>query len=326
MNLSQLYYFRKLAELQHYTQAAKELFISQPTLSHAISALEDDLGVKLFEKSGRNVQLSESGQLFKEYVDSALGTLDEGIAMLKKRQGRLTGTVSFGAVATVHADFLPAAVLAYRRKRGSLIDLRITQAQTKDLMAGVRNGDLEFALASENHHEDGFTFTPLFSQQLVVAVTQSHPLADRDKVTMEDLRDIDVYTYRAGTAIGNAIDSFLDSLNYGPHDLHPNRDSDDEVMLGSIAANEPVAALVLLTSGLAPYRNLKIIELDEPGAKDFYHIGILKLANSRLSPVAQDLVDFLEDFHISQQLLPNQAEGVSDKGGASAPAAPANRE
>ena len=97
-------------------------------------------------------------------------------------------------------------------------------------------------------------------------------------------------------------------------------------MLGSIAANEPVAALVLLTSGLAPYRNLKIIELDEPGAKDFYHIGILKLANSRLSPVAQDLVDFLEDFHISQQLLPNQAEGVSDKSGASAPAAPANRE
>ena len=59
---------------------------------------------------------------------------------------------------------------------------------------------------------------------------------------MEDLRDIDVYTYRAGTAIGNAIDSFLDSLNYGPHDLHLNRDSDDEVMLGSIAANEPVAA------------------------------------------------------------------------------------
>lgn len=301
MNLSQLYYFRKLAELQHYTRAAKELFISQPTLSHAISSLEDDLGVKLFEKAGRNVRLTDAGQQFKEYVDSALGTLDEGIAALKKRQGRLSGTVCFGAVATVHADFLPAAVLAYRRKRGSLIDLRITQAQTKDLMEGVRNGDLEFALASEGHHEEGFTFTPLFSQQLVVAVTQGHPLANRKSVTMADLRGLDIYTYREGTTIGNAIDHFLSDLGYGPHDLHLNRDSDDEVMLGSIAANEPVAALALRTSGLAPYRNLKTIPLDEPGADDFYHIGILQLTNARLSPVAQDLVDFLKDFRASQQ-------------------------
>lgn len=306
MNLSQLYYFRKLAELQHYTQAAKELFISQPTLSHAISALEEDLGTKLFEKAGRNVQLTESGQLFKEYVDQALGTLDEGIAMLKKRQGRLAGTVSFGAIATVHADFLPAAVLGYRRKRGSLIDLRITQAQTMDLMEGVRNGDLEFALASEGHNAEDFTFTPLFNQQLVVAVTEKHPLANRSSVTMEDLREHDVYTYRAGTTIGNAIDLFLSNLGYGPRDLHLNCDSDDEIMLGSIAANEPVAALVLLTSSLALYRNLKIIPLDEPGAKDFYHIGILQLADARLSPVAQDLVDFLKDFHMPQQVLPEQ--------------------
>ncbi|MGI6590762.1 MAG: LysR family transcriptional regulator [Eggerthellaceae bacterium] len=300
MNLSQLYYFRKLAELQHYTRAAKELFISQPTLSHAISALEEDLGVKLFEKSGRNVQLTEAGQEFKEYVDAALGTLDEGIAAIKKRQGRLSGTVSFGAIATVHADFLPAAVLAYRRKRGSLIDLRITQAQTKDLMEGIRKGDLEFAIASEGHNTEEFTFTPLFSQQLVVAVTQGHPLANRSSVTMDDLRGREVFTYREGTAIGNAIDKFLDDLGYGPRDLQLNRDSDDEVMLGSIAANEPVAALVLLTSGLAPYPNLKIIPLDEPAAKDFYHIGILKLADARLSPVAQDLVEFLESFPVNQ--------------------------
>lgn len=306
MNLSQLYYFRKLAELQHYTRAAKELFISQPTLSHAISALEDDLGVKLLEKSGRNVQLTEAGLEFKEYVDSALGTLDEGIAAIKKRQGRLSGTVSFGAISTVHADFLPAAVLAYRRKRGTLIDLRITQAQTKDLMDGVRKGELEFAIASEGHNTSEFTFTPLFSQQLVVAVTQGHPLANRESVTMDDLRDMEVYTYREGTTIGNAIDAFLSESGYGPHDLCLNRDSDDEVMLGSIAANEPVAALVLQTSGLAPYRNLKIIPLDEPGAKDFYHIGILQLANARLSPVAQDLVDFLEDFHLRQQKLSAQ--------------------
>ena len=61
MNLSQLYYFRKLAELQHYAKAAKELYITQPSLSNAISSLEQELGVSLFQKTGRNIHLTKYG-------------------------------------------------------------------------------------------------------------------------------------------------------------------------------------------------------------------------------------------------------------------------
>ena len=68
MNLSQLYYFRKLAELQHYTRAAKELFITQPTLSGSISSLEQELGVSLFQKAGRNVELTKYGSEFLGYA------------------------------------------------------------------------------------------------------------------------------------------------------------------------------------------------------------------------------------------------------------------
>lgn len=62
MNLSHLHYFRELAQVQHYTKAAHNLFISQPTLSHSISALEDELDVKLFEKDGRTVKLTDDGR------------------------------------------------------------------------------------------------------------------------------------------------------------------------------------------------------------------------------------------------------------------------
>ncbi|MEF9877662.1 MAG: LysR family transcriptional regulator, partial [Gordonibacter sp.] len=72
MNLSQLYYFKKLAELQHYTRAAKELFITQPTLSDAMSSLEKELGVPLFRRDGRNVKLTPCGAEFNEYVRSSL--------------------------------------------------------------------------------------------------------------------------------------------------------------------------------------------------------------------------------------------------------------
>ena len=68
MNLSQLYYFRKLAQLQHYTKASKELYITQPSLSDSISALEKELGVSLFRKHGRNIKLTDHGEKFYKFV------------------------------------------------------------------------------------------------------------------------------------------------------------------------------------------------------------------------------------------------------------------
>lgn len=103
MNLSHLHYFRELAQVQHYTKAAHNLFISQPTLSHSISALEDELDVKLFEKDGRTVKLTDDGALFAQYVEKSLDALEDGIGELEKRRGRLSGTVrpwgnSFGSL------------------------------------------------------------------------------------------------------------------------------------------------------------------------------------------------------------------------------------
>ena len=72
MNLNQLYYFQKVAQLQHYHQAARELNISQPSLSRSISNLEEDLGVQLFKKNGRNIELTKYGKIFLEHVNRIL--------------------------------------------------------------------------------------------------------------------------------------------------------------------------------------------------------------------------------------------------------------
>ena len=75
MNLQQLYYFRKLAEVQHYTEAAKALYITQPSLSDSIASLESELSVALFQKKGRNVQLTKYGEEFSQYVNQSLEIL-----------------------------------------------------------------------------------------------------------------------------------------------------------------------------------------------------------------------------------------------------------
>ena len=138
MNLSHLQYFRELAQVQHYTKAAHNLFISQPTLSHSIASLEDELGVKLFEKNGRTVKLTDNGALFAQYVERSLDALEDGIGELEKRKGRLSGTVRLGAIHSVRSAFLPEAVLAYRRTHGNLVELKIDQGSTKELRSSAK--------------------------------------------------------------------------------------------------------------------------------------------------------------------------------------------
>ena len=84
MNLDYLRYFVKLAEVRHYTRAAEQLCISQPSLSHAIRQLETELGVPLFEKNGRNTTLTRFGTDFLSCAQRTLAALDDGVTALQK--------------------------------------------------------------------------------------------------------------------------------------------------------------------------------------------------------------------------------------------------
>ena len=84
MNLVQLRYFTELAATQHYTRAAERLCITQPSLSHAIAQLEEELGVPLFEKRGRGTALTPFGGQFLGYARQALATLDLGVARMQR--------------------------------------------------------------------------------------------------------------------------------------------------------------------------------------------------------------------------------------------------
>ena len=95
MNLSHLRYFVELAHTQHYTRAAERLCITQPSLSHAIAQLEMELGVPLFEKSGRSIALTRFGEQFLVCAEQTLSTLDEGVYTLQ-RVARGEGVIRLG--------------------------------------------------------------------------------------------------------------------------------------------------------------------------------------------------------------------------------------
>ena len=106
MNLFYLRYFVKLAHIGHYTKAAEQLCITQPSLSHAISQLEKELGLPLFEKYGRKTTLTRYGEEFLLCVEQTLRTLDNGLASLERAANR-EGEIRLGILRTLGIQFIP---------------------------------------------------------------------------------------------------------------------------------------------------------------------------------------------------------------------------
>lgn len=100
MNLNQLHYFVTLAYMEHYTKAAKQLSITQPSLSHAIGMLEQELGTYLFEKQGRNVVLTKYGKVFLKYAEESLRVLDTGIKKTRSMTSETSGEIDIGYIYT----------------------------------------------------------------------------------------------------------------------------------------------------------------------------------------------------------------------------------
>lgn len=245
MNLSQLYYFRKLAELQHYTKAAKELFITQPTLSGSISSLEQELGVSLFQKAGRNVELTKYGAEFLKYVNASLEQLDKGIAIMKGYSGEGDGgVIDLGCIITLQTEFLPRLLNGYSSVNERKTEFNINQKPSQELLCGILEGKHDVAFcAFDALYNDKLHQIPVAEQHLVVAMSPSSPLASKPYLTPGDLKGESLITYREEVPLGKSVKNLLDSF-----DIDDVRYVyEDESILAGFAANGSDLALMLDT-------------------------------------------------------------------------------
>lgn len=257
MNLQQLYYFRKLAEVQHYTEAAKALYITQPSLSDSIASLEHELSVSLFQKKGRGIQLTKYGQEFYEYVNQALGILEHGIAAVREKSDSVTGTIDIGCIPTLLGDFLPNALDLYHEKCPQ-VSFNIFHEKSIPVAEGVSAGTYDIGLCSMVENKDDLVFVPITYQELVVIVRNDHPLAVHDSIELTALKGYMLSTYRDTIPIGKTIRKILKEK--GVEDAYSY---DDEISIAGRITHSSKTAIVADTSFLKQFDNLKKIHLTD---------------------------------------------------------------
>lgn len=181
MNIEYLKYFSELAKIQHYGKAAKALNISQPGLSHAIKSLEEEYGVPLFQKEGRNVSLSHYGKELMKDVDEILGAylrLEERAAGLRTEEK----TVRIGSVYPLAPGTIPHMLKEF----GATFPFIIYNRMTPAIAEGLLDGKYDIGFCSDLLKSDEIEYYPIRDSYIAVVVPKGHPLENRERISLKE--------------------------------------------------------------------------------------------------------------------------------------------
>jgi LysR family transcriptional regulator of gallate degradation len=188
MDLRQLEYFLRVAQRKNISTAAAELNITQPTLTKSIKLLEDQLGVKLFDRLPRGVALTSFGQTLLRHAEAVhVQVKDAGKEVSALRSGTF-GTVMIGAGPTWLRRHLPLALARVIAKHHA-VQIQVSGSFDETLLRALRQGELDFVVAEipAPEEQQDLEVTRLTSDTLGVCCRVGHPLASRRNLTMRDL-------------------------------------------------------------------------------------------------------------------------------------------
>ena len=180
MELLQLRYFQKVAELESITKASQFFMIPQPSMSQTISRLEKELGVKLFDRRNGKLFLNEQGAYFLNYVNSSLRELDNGIAAVTDRAEAITGTVKVKVME--NHRFILTCIPRFAERYPD-VSISVSHGYCED-----QSVTYDLCISSQPAYRNLTVCVPLIKESLVLAVRQDHPLAFLEQASIRDLQ------------------------------------------------------------------------------------------------------------------------------------------
>jgi LysR family transcriptional regulator, hydrogen peroxide-inducible genes activator len=187
MTLTELKYIVAVAREKHFGKAAEACFVSQPTLSVAIKKLEDELEVKLFERSANEVTITPLGEDIVRQAQSVLEQAASIKEIAKRGKDPLAGPLRMGVIYTIGPYLLPDLV-RQAIARTPQMPLMLQENFTVKLLEMLRTGEIDCAIMAEPFPDTGLAIAPLYDEPFLAAVPSNHPLAVRKTITSQELK------------------------------------------------------------------------------------------------------------------------------------------
>jgi len=186
MNLRDLQYIIAVAETRHFGKAAERCFVSQPTLSGQIKKLEDALGVAIFERTSRSVEITPVGGAILAHARQIMEQANAIEQIARAHQDPLAGPLRIGAIPTLSPYLMPL-ILVPLKKRYPQMQLVLSEELTDTLLQRLRNHEIDAALLATPVDDADLDSLPLFDEPFWVAYPRKHAFYEKESITARDL-------------------------------------------------------------------------------------------------------------------------------------------
>lgn len=292
MELRQLRYFIEVAEREHISEAAIHLHVAQSAVSRQIANLEDELGVQLFERVGRNVKLTPIGKIFLEHSISAIQAIDFAKNQIDEYLDPEKGTIKIGFPTSLAGHLLPTVISAFKKEHPN-VAFHLRQGSYNYLIEAVKLRELNLAFLGPLPPKDSsLNNTILFTENFSILVNANHPFAKRERIPLIDLRKEDFVLFPEGYIMRRLVVEACNSVGFTPKISSEGEDMD--AIKGLVAAGIGITLLPESTFYDSTPRFTKKIPIDLPNIRRT--VGIISPATRNLSPSEKVFHEFVIQF------------------------------
>ncbi len=306
-DLGDLRAFIAVAELASFRAAAEAIHLSQPALSRRIDKLEDALGVRLFDRDTRNVELTAVGRDFARKVRTLLDELDAILLGVRDVAANRWGQVTLACVPSTVHYFLPVVLRRYH-ERFPRIRLHVIDEGANEVLSAVAHGEAELGLGITGSDEPTIEFEPLLSEPFVAACHRDHPLARQRSVTWAELQRYDFMTVDKASGNRLVMDLALASKRDRPRACFETRHVSSLVAFAESGLG--VAAVPRLSMPRKGHPLLVSVSILEPEVTRT--VGLIRRRGRSLSPAAQHLYEMLHAV-ANKQIIPHRTRKVAQR-------------
>lgn len=256
MELLHLKYFLTVANHQHMTKAAKELMVSQPSLSKIINSLEKELNLELFDRKGRTIVLNENGKFFYENVSKSLSIIDESISTLKNNISNSQNEITLYSSAA--SSLISDIIVSFREKYPNLnVNIKLIQGINDDSLFDKSQAD--FCIYSSGGHVFSNNDYVLLDEEILLAIPYSNHLSRQKSIDLCDIKNQNFISLGSGN-FKHLIESFFKDINIKPHIVLESNNA--YTIRRLISSGQGISLIPKYSWQFDSYNNIKLYELN----------------------------------------------------------------
>ncbi|MDJ0831963.1 MAG: LysR substrate-binding domain-containing protein [Gammaproteobacteria bacterium] len=268
MNLRDLQYLIAVAETHHFGKAAERCFVSQPTLSGQIKKLEQELGITIFERTNRSVEITPAGAQILDHARLIMEQADAIRQLAQSYQDPVAGPLRVGAIPTISPYLMPLILQPLQHEHPQM-RLVISEEQTDTLLQRLHHHEIDAAILATEHTDNDFDVIPLYREPFWLAHPQKHPFYTKEEITQQDLDDSELLLLAEGHCLAQQAMELCHLQNRPQQqDMANLRASSLETLMQLVAAGygTTLVPALALTGSWVSGRGVITRELDLPNS------------------------------------------------------------